>query len=115
MNKVPGDVQNVALPPLRSPMRITRPPTTIMAPTNTNIFLPDVSENPQPNHTMDQPTGRLGPKSSSMPGQFHISNPRALQQQNQHRSNIPFESQLPITHPKQKVLSPPEPLEKPPP
>ena len=40
VNQVPVDVQNVALPPLQSPMQPHRPPTPVMAPTN-SVFVPD--------------------------------------------------------------------------
>ena len=58
VNQVPVDVQNVALPPLQPPIQPPRPPTPVMAPTN-SIFVPDFSTNPQVNQF-------LGPESSSV-------------------------------------------------
>ena len=65
VNQVPVDVQNVALPPPQPPMQPPRPPTPVMAPTN-SIFVPNVSTNPQVSQF-------LGPKSSSVSGQLHMS------------------------------------------
>ena len=50
-----------------------------------------------------------------MLAQLHLLNPRALEQHNPPQSNIPLETQLPITNPVQNVLPPPKPLVNPPP
>ena len=63
---------------------------------------------------MDRPAVCLSPKSSSISGQLHLSNPRALQQQNPPQSNIPHETQLPITHLMYNVPPPLNPLVNPP-
>ena len=90
MNQVPVDVQNVALPPLQPPMQPPRPPTPVMAPTN-SILVPDFSTNPQVNQL-------LGPKSSIVPGQLHMSMPHVPQLLNPSQSNIPHRTQVPIAH-----------------
>ena len=74
VNQIPVDVQNVALPPAQPPMQHPRLPTPVMAPIN-SIFVPDFSTNPQVNQF-------LGPKSSSVPCQLHMSMPHNPQQQN---------------------------------
>ena len=109
MNQVPVDVQNVALPPPQPPMQPQppRPPTPVMAPTN-SIFVPDFSTNPQENQF-------LGPKSSSVPCQLHMSMPHVQQQQNLTQSNIPHQTQVPIAHSPHKVPPPLNPLVNPPP
>ena len=84
VNQVPVDVQNVELPSLQSPMQPPRPPTPVMALTN-SIFKPDFSTNRQVNQF-------LGPKSSSVPGQFHLSIPHVPQQQNPPQSNLKHKS-----------------------
>ena len=48
VNQLPVDVQNVTLQPHQSPLRPPRPPTPVIAPTN-SIFVPDFSTNPQVN------------------------------------------------------------------
>ena len=48
VNQVSVDIQNVALPPLQPPIQPRRPPTPIIAPTN-SIFVLEVSTNPQVN------------------------------------------------------------------
>ena len=90
VNQVSVDVQNVALPPPQPPMQPPRPPTPVMAPTN-SIFVPDLSTNPQVNQF-------LGPKSSSVPCQLHMSMPHFPQQQNPPQSNIPHQTHVPIAH-----------------
>ena len=107
VNQVPVDVQNVALPPPQPPMQPPRPPTPVMAPTN-SIFVPDFSTNPQVNQF-------LGPKSSSVPCQLHMSMPHFQQQQNLTQSNIPHQTQVPIAHSPHKVPPPLNPLVNPPP
>ena len=107
VNQVPVDVQNVALPPPQPPMQPPRPPTPVMAPTN-SIFVRDFSTNPQVNHF-------LGPKSSSVPCQLHMSMPHVQQQQNLNQSNIPHQTQVPIAHSPHKVPPPLYPLVNPPP
>ena len=107
VNQVPVDVQNVALPPPQPPMQPPRPPTPVMAPTN-SIFVPNVSTNPQVNQF-------LGPKSSSVPGQLHISMPHVPQLLNPSQSNIPHQTQVPIAHSPHKVPPPLNPLVNPPP
>ena len=102
VNQVPVDVQNVALPPPQTPMQPPRPPTPVMAPTN-SIFVPDFSTNPQVNQF-------LGPKSSSVPCQLHMSMPHVQQQQNLTQSNIPHQTQVPIAHSPHKVPPPLNPL-----
>ena len=104
VNQVPVDVQNVALPPPQAQptMQPPRPPTPVMAPTN-SIFLPDFSTNPQVNQF-------LGPKSSSFPCQLHMSMPHVQQQQNLTQSNIPHQTQVPIAHSPHKVPPPLNPL-----
>ena len=62
VNQVPVDVQIVALPPPQPPMQPRRPPSPVMAPTN-SMFVPDFSTNPQVHNF-------LGPKSSSVPGEY---------------------------------------------
>ena len=106
-NQVPVDVQNVALPPPKPPMQPPRPPTPVMEPTN-SIFVPDFSTNPQVNQF-------LGPKSSSVPCQLHMSMPVVQQQQNPTQSNIPHQTQVPIAHSPHKVPPPVNPLANPPP
>ena len=105
--QVPVDVQNVALPPPQPPMQPPRPPTPVMAPTN-SIFVPDFSKNPQVNQF-------LGPKSSSVPCQLHMSMPHVPQQQNTPQSNIPHQTQVPIAHSSQNVPPLLNPLVNPPP
>ena len=102
VNQVPVDVQNVALPPPQPPMQPPRPPTPVMAPTN-SIFVPDFSANPQVNQF-------LGPKSSSVPCQLHMSKPHNPQQQNPPQSNITHQTQIPIAHSPHKVPPPLNPL-----
>ena len=74
VNQVQVDVQNVALPPHQPPKQPLQPPTPVMALTN-SIFVPDLSTNPQVIQF-------LGPKSSSVPCQLHMSMPHVPQQQN---------------------------------
>ena len=105
VNQVPVDVQNFALPPPQPPMQLPRPPTPVMAPTN-SIFVPDFSPNPQVNQF-------LGPKSSSVPCQLHMSTPHNPQQQNPPQSNIPHQTQIPIAHSPHKVCPPPNALVNP--
>ena len=98
VNQVPVDVQNVALPPPQPPMQPRQPPTPVMAPTN-SIFVPDFSKNPQVNQF-------LGPKSSSVPCQLHMSMPHVQQQQNLTQSNSPHQTQVPIALAPHKVPPP---------
>ena len=70
----------------RPPMQPPRPPTPVMAPTN-SIFVPNFSTNPQINQF-------LGPKSSSVPFQLHMSMPHVLQQQNPPQSNISHQTEV---------------------
>ena len=107
VNQVPVDVQNVELPPPEPPMQPPRPPTPVMAPTN-SIFVPDFSTNPQVNQF-------LGPKSSSVPCQLHMSKPHVQQQQNPSQSNIPHQTQVPIAHSPNNIPPPLNPLVNPPP
>ena len=90
VSQVSVNVQNVALPPFQPPMQLPRPPTPVMAPTN-SIFVPDFSTNPQVNQF-------LGPKSSSVPCHLHMSMPHVPQQQNLPQGNIPHQTQVPIAH-----------------
>ena len=106
VNQVPVDVQNVALPPPQPPMQPPRPPTPVMATTNP-IFVPDFSTNPQVNQF-------LVPKSSSVPGQLHMSIPHVPQQQDPPQSNIPHQTQVPIAHSPHNVPQPLKPLVNPP-
>ena len=107
VNQVSVDVQNVALPPLQPPMQPPRPPSPAIAPTNA-IFVPDFSANPQINQF-------LGPKSSSVPCQLHMSMPHVPQQQNPPQSNIQHQTQVPIAHSPHNVPPPLNPLVNPPP
>ena len=107
VNQVSVDVQNVALPPFQPPMQPPRPPTPVMAPTN-SIFVPDLSTNPQVNQS-------LGPKTSSVPCQLHMSMPHVPQQQNPPQSKIPHQTQVPIAHSSHSVPPLLNPLMKPPP
>ena len=107
VNQVSVDVQNVALPPFQPPMQPPRPPTPVIAPTN-SIFVPDFSTNPQVNQF-------LGPKSSSVPGQLHMSMPHVPQQQNQSQSNTLRQTQVPVAHSPHNVPPPLNPLVNPPP
>ena len=107
VNQVPVDVQNVEIPPPQPPMQPPRPPTPVMAPTN-SIFVPEFSTNPQVNQF-------VGPKSSSVPCQLHMSMPHVQQQQNLTQSNIPHQTQVPIAHSPHKVPPPLNPLVNPPP
>ena len=105
VNQVPVDVQNVAPPPPQPPVQPLRPPTPVMAPTN-SISVPDFSTNPQINQF-------LGPKSSSVPCQLLISMPHNPQQQNSPQSNIPHQTQIPIAHSPHMVPPPLNPLVNP--
>ena len=107
VNQVSVDVQNVALPPLQPPMQPPRPPSPAIAPTNA-IFVPDFSTNPQINQF-------LGPKSSSVPCQLHMSMPHVPQQQNPPQSNIQHQTQVPIAHSPHNVPPPLNALVNPPP
>ena len=104
VNQVPVDVQNVALPPLQLPTQPPRPRTPVMAPTN-SIFVPNFSTNPQVNQI-------LGPKSSSVPGQLHMSMPHVPQLLNPSQSNIPSQTQVHIAHSPHNVPPPLNPLVK---
>ena len=106
-NQVPVDVQNVALPQPQPPMQPPRPPTPVMAPTN-SLLVPDFSTNPQVNQF-------LGPKSSSVPCQLHKSMLHVQQQQNLTQSNIQHQTQVPIAHSPHKFPPPVNPLVNPPP
>ena len=99
VNQVPVDVQNVAFPPLQPPMQPPRPPTTGIAPTN-SFFVPVFSTDPQVNKF-------LRPKSSSVPGQLHMSMPLSPQLLNPSQSNIPYQTQVPIAY---SLLNVPPPL-----
>ena len=88
VNQVSVDIKNVALPPLQPPIQSLRLPTPIIASTN-SIFVPEVSTNLQVNQF-------LGPKSSSVPGQLHLSIPHVPQQQNPSRSNTPCQTEVPF-------------------
>ena len=105
VNQVAVDVQNIALPSPQPPMQPPRPPTPVMAPTN-SIFVPDFSTNPQINQF-------LGPKSSSVPCQLHMSTPHVPQIPPQ--SNIPHQIQVPIAHSSHIFPPPLNPLVNPPP
>ena len=105
--QVPVEVQNVALPPPQLPMQPPRPPTPVMAPTN-SFFVPDFSTNPRINQF-------LGPKNSSVPCQLHMSTPHVPQQQNLTQSNIPHQTQVPIAHSSHNVPRTLNPLVNPPP
>ena len=83
-------------------MQPLRPPTPIMAPTN-SMFGPDFSTNPQVDHF-------LGPKSSSVPGEIHMSMPQVSQLQNPSQSNTIHQTQVPIAHCPHNVLPPLNPL-----
>ena len=107
VNQVSVDVKNVALPPFQPPMQPPRPPTPVMAPTN-SIFVPDFSTNTEVNQL-------LGPKSTSVPCQLHMSMPHVPQQQNPPQSNIPHQTQVPIAHSPHNVPPPLNPLVNPPP
>ena len=107
VNQVPVDVQNVALPPLQPPMQPPRPPSPALAPTNA-IFVPDFSTNPQINQF-------LGPKSSSVPCQLHMSIPHVPQQQNPPQSNIQHQTQVSIAQSSHNVPPLLNPLVNPPP
>ena len=107
VNQVPVDVQNVALPPPQATMQPPRPPTPVMAPTN-SIFAPYVSTNPQVNQF-------LGPKSNSVPCQLHMSMPHVPQQQSPPQSNIPHQTQVPVAPSSHNVPPPLHPLVNPPP
>ena len=107
VNQVQVDVQNVALPPPQPPMQPPRPPTPVMTPTN-SIFVPNVSTNPQVNQF-------LGPKSSSVPGQLHMSMPHFPQLLNPSQSNIPHQTQVPIAHSPHNIPPPLNSLVNPPP
>ena len=107
VNQVPVDEQNVALPPLQPPIQHLRPPTPVIAPTNSN-FVPDFSTSPQVNQI-------LGLKSSCVPGQLHMSIPHVPQQQNPLQSNLPRQTQVHIAHSPHNVPPPLNPLVKPPP
>ena len=78
-----------------------------MAPTN-SIFVPDFSTNAQVNQF-------LGPKSSSVPGQLHMSMPHVLQLLNPSQSNVPHQTQVPNAHSPHNVPPPLKPLVIPPP
>ena len=107
VNQVPVDVQNVALPPHQPPMQPPWPPTPVMAPTNA-IFVPYFSTNPQINQF-------LGPKTSSVPCQLHMSMPHVPQQQNPPQSNVQHQTQVPIAHSSHNVPPLLNPLVNPPP
>ena len=107
VNQVPVNVKNVALPPHQPPMQTPGPPTPVMAPTN-SIIVPDLSTNPQVNKF-------LGPKSSSVLCQLHMSMPHVPQQQNPPQSNIPHQTQVPIAHSSHNVPPILNPLVSPPP
>ena len=107
VNQVQIDVQNVAFPPHQPPMQSPRPPTPVMALTN-SIFVPDLSTNPQVNQF-------LGPKSSSVPCQLHMSIPHVPQQQNPPQSNFPHQTHVPIAHSSHNVPQLLNPLVNPPP
>ena len=74
----------------------------------TPFFLPEVSTNPQVNQF-------LGPKSSRVPGQLHLSIPHVPQQQSPSQSNIPSQTQVHIAHSPHNVPPPLNPLVNPPP
>ena len=107
VNQVPVDAQNVALPPTQPPMQPPRPTTPVMAPTN-SIFVPDFSTHPQLNQF-------LGPRSSSVPCQLHMSMHHVPQQQNPPQSNIPNQTLVPIAQSPHNVPPPLSPLVNPPP
>ena len=107
VNQIPVDVQNVALPTLQPPTQPPRPPTPVMAPTNSS-FAPNLSTNPQVNQL-------LGPKSSSVPGQLHMSMPHFPQLLNRSQSNISHQTQFPIVHSPHNVPPLLNPLVNPPP
>ena len=81
------------------------PPTPVIAPTN-SISVPAFSTNPHVNQF-------LGPKSSSVPGQLHMSMPHIPQQQNPSQSNTPRQTQVPIAHSPHNVPPPLNPLVNP--
>ena len=107
VTQVSVDVQNVSFPPLQPPTQPPRSPTPVMAPTN-SIFVPDFSTNPQVNKFS-------GPKSSSVPGQLHLSIPLVPQQQNPSQSNISHQTQVPIAHSPHNFPPPLNPLVNTPP
>ena len=107
VNQGPVDVQNVELQPLQPLLQPPRPPTPVIAPTN-SIFIPDFSTNPQVIQF-------LGPKSSSVPGQLHMSMPHIPQLLNPSQSNIPHQTQVPIAYSPHNVPPPLKPLMNPPP
>ena len=57
----------------------------------------------------------MGPKSSSVPCQLHMSMPHVPQQQNPPQSNIQHQTQVPIAHSPHNVPPPLNPLVNPPP
>ena len=57
----------------------------------------------------------MGSKSSSVPGQFHMSMHHVSQQQNPTQRNIPHQTQAPIAHSPHNVPPPLNPLVSPPP
>ena len=107
LNQVSFDVQIVALPTLQPPMQPPRSPTPVIALTN-SIFVSDFSTNPQVNQF-------LGPKSSSAPGQLHLSIPHVPQQQTPTQSTIPHQTQDPNALSPHDVATPVHPLMNPPP
>ena len=77
INQVPTHVESVALPPLPyAPMQPLLTSTLVMEPGNSNIL-----ENAQANQITDQFDVHSRPKSSSMTGQLHLTNPPFVQQQ----------------------------------
>ena len=79
-------------------MQPPRPPTPVLAPTESNIFVPGPSTNPQINQFTDQFAAFLGPKSSSKPGQLNLSNPHVPQHQSLPQIKFLDATQLPITN-----------------
>ena len=79
-------------------MQSPRPPTLVLAPTKSNILVPETSTNPQVNQITDQIAALLGPKSSSMPGQLKLFNPHGSQQQSLPQYNLHNATQLPNKH-----------------
>ena len=88
-------------------MQPSWPPTPVMAPTK-SIFVPDFSTNTPANQL-------LGPKSSSVPGQLHLSIPHVPQQQNPPQINIPLQTQVPFAHSPHYAYPPLNPFVNPPP
>ena len=95
-------------------MQTPRPPTPVMAPWNSYIFVLNFSKISKSNQIKDQSAVHLRTKKSSMPGQLHLSKPIFEQKHYPPQFNILHELQLSITHPLHNVLPPPNQLVNPP-